>query len=147
MSAHTSQHVGQIAAILRDYPGAAATGFPQAIRDLRASLGCDPDEDMAAPSFRPDAYRINQEAEEIEVFEVEITNGISENKLLKLGKWWGDWDAEDEHAWWPVLITVDRYGHRVRRDLCHAYYELLTYSASLPASDLTRLNEAAEVAA
>lgn len=122
-SAHTPEHVRFVAEILVDHPDVKTDGFPSVLRDLRARLGCE-DEDFPDIHFRPDTFRLNEQAQEIEIYEVEITHPIPVDKLAHLGQWWAAWDAEDEHGWLPVLYTVDRCGARTRRDLAIAYFEL-----------------------
>lgn len=112
-------HQRMIADILRDYPGARVIGFQQALRALRDEIGA---EDDIPPSFRPDAYRINRDTRDIEIFEVEVSCVLSPAKIAQLGDWWFDWDSEGRHDWLPVLILVDRYGHRNHVDLHHAYH-------------------------
>lgn len=122
-STHTPEHVRFVSEILIEHPDARTDGFPAALRALRGRLGCE-DEDFPAIHFRPDAFRLNEEAREIEIYEVEITHPVPANKLTHLGEWWAAWDAEDEHDWLPVLYTVNRDGVRTRRDLAVAYFEL-----------------------
>lgn len=120
--AFTKQHVDGVAAILRDYPGARTEGFPSAVRDLRDRVGCRGEE--PAINFVPDAFRLNEETCEIELFEVEVTHPVPTAKLADLGWYWSQWDAEDGHEWLPVLIQIDRFGTAHRRDLSIAYFEL-----------------------
>lgn len=144
---HTPEHRAEVAAILRDYPGAQATGFPQAVRALRKRLGFDDgtgdtdDECAMRINFVPDAFRLNEAECEIEIYEVEVTHHVPAVKWHRLGYFWSEWDAEDEHDWLPVLVLVDRRGRHMRVDLCNAYHDLL--SKNRP--DDARLKAEAEV--
>lgn len=131
---HTETHRQLIAAILEDYPGAQAKGFNQALRKLLASYDLDESDAMLldSPHFRPDAYRINADKKRIEVFEVEVTSLLTPTKIVDLGMWWFYWDCEMEE-WEPVLILVDRYGHRQEIDLRHAYYRDGPFEGRAPA--------------
>jgi len=120
----TPEHIAGVDAVIAGYPGAAIMGFPQAVRDLRARLKCS--EPAPEIHFVPDAYRINEDTCEIEIFEVEVTHPIPARKLRDLGLYWSEWDAEGEHDWLPVLIQVDRFGTHHRRDLSIAYFETAT---------------------
>lgn len=126
---HTPQHVRGVAEILETYPDARTMGFPTVIRDLRAELGCE--DDPPEVHFIPDAFRLNRDTHEIEIFEVEVTHPTPISKLHELGVYWSYWDAEDNHEWLPVLITVDRFGQSRRFDLSLAYLDALSKSASL----------------
>jgi len=118
---HTDAHRKHIADVLRDYPGAQAGGFETAMHALHKEACGRSFGEMASPGFRPDAFRINRETSEIELYEVEITSALTDRKVIDMGMFWFEWDCED-CPWIPVLIVVDRYGHRNRIDLMHAYY-------------------------
>jgi hypothetical protein len=123
----TPEHIAGVAEVLRRYPGSATTGFPAAVRALRETLGCE--DEAPAIHFVPDAYRINHEACDIEIFEVEVTHPVTFQKLYELGDYWFEWDAESGHDWLPVLIQIDRFGTHHRRDLSVAYH----FAAQVPA--------------
>jgi hypothetical protein len=112
-----------VAAILADFPGAQTVGLSAAIDALRERLGCEGP--SPAIAFVPDAFRLNEDDCEIELYEVEVTHPLTMRKLRTLGEWWAAWDAEGDHDWLPVLIQVDRFGDRHRRDLGVAYFETL----------------------
>lgn len=124
-------HQNLIGEILRDFPDASTADFHGALRRLREEIGADEQPDIER-AFRPDAYRFDREGECIEIYEVEITCELSDVKIDRLGAWWFDWDCEDCHDWLPVLITVDRYGHRNRVDLMHAYHRTGPFLAPSP---------------
>jgi len=132
----TQQHLDGVAAILRDYPGAQTTGLPMAVRALRDRLGCEDEPPII--NFVPDAFRINEGTQEIELFEVEVTHAIPDRKLRDLVSYWFEWESEGEHDWLPILIQVDRFGSRHRRDLAIAYFDM--------ASDDARLNQMEQAA-
>lgn len=131
---HTPEHVRGVAAILAEFPDAATTGFPTVMRALRDELGCE--DDPPEISFIPDAFRLNRATQEIEIYEVEVTHGVSLQKLHALGYYWGQWDAEGDHDWLPVLITVNRFGHQRRFDLCIAYHDMLARNRPAPIARL-----------
>ena len=120
---HTAIHRELIDAVLRDFPGAATTGLPAALRELVATLPI-PDsavDALTSPRFIPDAFRLNPEGARIEIYEVEISSPLTPTKIFALGSFWAEWDDESVD-WAPVLILVDRYGHRNEVDLLHACY-------------------------
>lgn len=117
-AATNGKHRTLIEQVLKDVPGSSAADFPKAIAALQKSLGMTD----ALPTFRPDAYRINHETQEIELYEVEVRHALPQRKIEDLGDFWFAWDAEGEHDWLPVLIVVGRYGGHQRIDLAHAYY-------------------------
>jgi hypothetical protein len=112
-------HQRYIGEILAEFPDAATTGFPAAMRALREEVDAEPCE--LDSCIRPDAFRLDRDGEWIEIYEVEVYSMLSERKITELGEWWFDWDSEDGSEWLPVLILIDRYGHRNRVDLRHAY--------------------------
>jgi len=99
-------------------------GFRAAIRDLVAEL--DGDEGCFVDGFLPDAYKIDREAQEIIIYEVEDSHPIPPHKLDRYAWFWFCWDAEGAHEWLPRLFTVDRYGRLTGEiNLCAAYYAFL----------------------
>lgn len=121
-----ARHQALIDQLISDVPGAAVYGFLSAVNELRTRLGC---EAIPPLQWRPDAYRINVETEEIEIYEVEVRHAIPSSKIDLLGEFWLDWDDEGEHDWLPVLIVVGRYGARQRIDLKHAHYRTGPFTA------------------
>lgn len=126
-STHTPEHVARVAAIVADFPGARTTGLSAAVDELRGRLGRAGH--FPPVTFIPDAFRLNEAESEIELYEVEVTHPLTMRKLRVLGEWWAAWDAEGDHDWLPVLIQVDRFGDRHRRDLGIAYFETLGEAA------------------
>lgn len=99
--------------------GMQSHGFPEAHRNLCREVGAD----IPDPTFFPDAFRLNSEAMEIELYEVEVTNDLGSRKIETLGDYWEQWDSEGHTDWLPVLIVVNRYGGKTRLDLCDAYHK------------------------
>jgi hypothetical protein len=112
------RHDALVQQVLAEVPGSAINDLPAALRALADEIG---DPGLARIYFRPDAYRINRETQELELYEVEVTSPITRGKVRQLGDLWFDWDSEGDHDWLPVLFIVDRYGHRNRVDLEDAY--------------------------
>lgn len=115
---HTQTHTNLIDGLVRDIPGCHKHGFRAAHRALADSLGVEVD----LPRALPDAYRFNEEAGEIEWYEVEVTHATPHAKICDLADWWADWDSEGENDWLPILVIVDRFGNRSRLDLAPYAY-------------------------
>ena len=115
----TELHKTLIQKLLDDIPSCSAKGFWNAHDALRKSLGLEP----LRVRIRPDAFRINHESSEIEIYEVEVESVLTSAKIRELGVLWEEWDAEGTHDWLPVLFVVDRYGNINRLDLMDAYHE------------------------
>ena len=115
----TELHKTLIQKLLGDIPGCVTDGFWREHDALRKSLDLGP----LRVKIRPDAFRINHETSEIEIYEVEVESVLTPTKIRELGLLWDDWDAEGSHDWLPVLFVVDRYGNINRLDLMDAYHE------------------------
>ena len=76
--------------------------------------------------IRPDAYSIDEEKEEIHLYEIEDTSEITREKLKKFA-WL--WFCLDECEWDLFLHICDRYGNQKSDvNLCVAYYSYLSRS-------------------
>jgi hypothetical protein len=63
---------------------------------------------------RPDAFRIDEEAQEIFVYEVEVTHRVTEGRVERYADlWW----ALDEEYWLLRLIVVDRFENHTEIDV------------------------------
>ena len=99
-------------------------GFRAVIRELVEELDCD--NSCLADGFLPDAYKIDRDAQEILIYEVEDSHPLPPRKLDRYSWFWFCWEAEDRHEWLPRLFTVDRYGRATGEiDLCATYYAFL----------------------
>lgn len=134
----TETHKQLIGLICERFPGAQTKGFKAAYRQHEARLGVEEPSDHLV-GFIPDAYRINAEQKAIEIFEVEVSSYLSQNKVALLGHLWFAWDSED-NGWTPVLYLVDRYGTLRQINLEDAYYGTGPFA-------LARLNGALDVSA
>ena len=111
-------HRRAIADLVATIPGATDKGFWAAHDEL-----CDQERvERFRHRFLPDAFRFNAEAQEIELYEVEVHCALSPDKIALLGDFWEAWDEEGDSDWLPVLIVVDRFGNRNRMDLKCALY-------------------------
>lgn len=139
-----TRHELAIRMLVNSHPDMCRNGFAKAVRELWIELHADEDPDECTEPVRhpflPDAYRIDREAQEILVYEVEDTCPISPEKLLRLAYWWFQWDADDEHEWLPRVFVVDRYGNvGTEIDLMAAYYAGLdTFRLHPPTTDYKR---------
>jgi len=118
----TTPHELVIRSLIDSHPDMCRNGFRRAMRNLWSELG-DIDE-MLPIDFVPDAYRIDREAEEILIYEVEFSHPVTEHKLRQYGMLWFDWDAEGQHEWLPRLFIIDRLGQR-EIPMRELYYRVL----------------------
>ncbi|MGJ3625934.1 hypothetical protein AB5I41_01355 [Sphingomonas sp. MMS24-JH45] len=148
----TQAHGQLIERILTDFPGAQTTGFKQAYRSLEEELDVWEPTDFIIDFLLPDAYRINRETQELEIFEGRGHLRVTSRKVETLGMIWFYWDAECSNVWLPVLFIVNRYGQTSRFDLRDAYYgegpfAIAEHPGTLAAAvardpEVTRLQEA-----
>lgn len=115
----SSKHEALVESILAEIPGTKTRRFRAALNELCAELGMPAFDHLG---WLPDAYRINRQACEIELYEVEVHHSLPDWKIDALGEFWFEWDCYGAHDWLPVLIIVSRYGVRQRFDLKHADY-------------------------
>jgi hypothetical protein len=99
-------------------------GFWQSVGKIVAAEGIDCDE-ICARTFRPDAYLIDNDRKEINIFEVEVTHAMPETKMDDYAWWWFLWECEGQSEFLPRLFVVDRYGHGSEMDLRQLYYHRL----------------------
>ena len=99
--------------IIQTVPDAREHSFWAAHDELCAAI--DIERGFSLP-FRPDAFRINHETSEIEIYEIEVRSKLSAPKIEMLGALWQWWDGE-EVDWLPVLFVVDRFGNMNRMEL------------------------------
>jgi len=117
-------HELAIRTLVNSDPNIHRNGFRAAIKELVAEL--DGDEECLVDGFLPDAYKIDRDAQEILIYEVEDSHPLPPNKLRLYSWFWFCWEAEGHHEWLPRLFTVDRYGRATGEiDLCAAYYAFL----------------------
>ena len=124
----TTRHELVIRMLVNSHPAMQRNGFSRSVKDLLISLGADADyrDDFPPCRFVPDAYRIDHEAQDILIYEVEDTNPISPRKLEELAEYWFWWESEGQHDWMPRLFVVDRYGaSRLEIDLQQVWYACL----------------------
>lgn len=118
------QHEALIAQLVKAH-GASTRGFRTQVRNfLRATPGYTPDydEDLPIPAVIPDAYRLD--LGKITVWEVEVTNPITQGKLRAYAEFWVELDATDVCVELE-LRRVDRYGIEQTYDLVPCLYEWL----------------------
>ena len=97
-------------------------GFWEAIKQLCDELGEDDVPTKLGFRFQPDAYRIDRQASEILLYEVEVTSLVTPDKMKLIAAFWEWWEASGDHDWMPRLFLVNRYGHQGEVDLsAHAY--------------------------
>jgi hypothetical protein len=99
-------HKMAVLKILDRIPGAKTKGFGAAL--IKALLVDDPEWEMPAEiRIIPDAFAINDKDRTAIVFEVEVSNQISDSKVADYCEiWW----ALDDCEWRFGLITIDRWG-------------------------------------
>lgn len=110
-------HTKLIDQLIDGIPGVRQHGFWRAHSELCQHLDI---EEMRF-GFVPDAWRINKNSSEIEIFEVEVHSKLKAHKIRILGEFWEFWDGECSD-WLPVLILVDRFGNQSRMDLQSAVF-------------------------
>jgi hypothetical protein len=96
-------------------------GFWRQHKALVEDLGLD-QEEFPANAFLPDAYLFDHEAQEIRLFEVEISCPLTPAKMDAYGWLYFCWESEGSVDWLPRLFVVDRYGHRNELSMSELYF-------------------------
>lgn len=123
------RHDDLVRAICKRDSSVRTTGFSHAVLE---ALSCDaPDlcadeiEDevhMTGFRRRPDAYLIDQKRQTIIMWEVIVTNEVSDEKLADYACLW---EGLDGWGWWLGLVCMDLTGHEAEVSLCDHWYKLL----------------------
>lgn len=123
-------HEARVGALVTTDPRIERFGFSRALIGALADAACVTRADVVAgrgprgSSFGvvPDAFRIDREAREAHVYEVEVTAPMTSEKLELYADMWFELDCE---GWGLHLTSVDRLGTHVRVDLMVMWYEIL----------------------
>ncbi len=100
-------------------------GFSRTVAALFEREDIYPD-NVPLGEFVPDAYLLDEAAREIRIYEVEVTNALSDQKIASLGMFWFYMDCETTE-WVPRLFVVDRYGVTTELDMLKCYGRVLAH--------------------
>ncbi|WP_324807258.1 hypothetical protein SH584_11590 [Sphingomonas sp. LY29] len=122
-----TRHEELIRELIDSDPRMCRNGFARSMKPLFEREGIYP-ENVPLGEFIPDAYLLDEEAKEIRIYEVEVTNALSNFKIQSLGMFWFYMDCEMT-KWMPRLYVVDRYGAMTELCMLKCYRQVLAHHA------------------
>lgn len=120
-----SMHELAIRMLVRRDERVCRNGFAQAMHALGRELDDEYEfEPMPVGDFRPDAFLVDRQAQEVVLYEVEDTHALTPVKLDAIVFLWL-WFDSDGSDWILRLFPVDRYGNVGQELDLQGYYHAM----------------------